>query len=195
MLRLIRQTISMFMPPPQWRWPVLMAVAVLGGLGVFVVYISNAVSYLSDDPKTCINCHIMTPQYVNWTHSSHARFATCNDCHVPQDNLLNHYFFKAKDGMRHSFMFTFRLEPQTIRIKEGGIEVVQQNCLRCHQNLLSETSLVHQDNKRLCWECHRELPHGRVNGLSATPMARVPLLPSVAPDWLKEFIDNDSVNK
>ena len=113
-------------PPPQWRVPVIVAVAVIIGLGFVILHISNASSYLSNDPRACINCHVMTAQYASWERSSHARVATCNDCHVPHDNPISTYAFKASDGMRHAFMFTFRLEPQVIRIKEAGINVVQE---------------------------------------------------------------------
>jgi cytochrome c nitrite reductase small subunit len=37
---------------------------------------------------------------------------------------------------------------------------------------------------RPCWECHREVPHGRVNSLSSVPYARVPMLESPVPEWL-----------
>lgn len=40
-------------------------------------------AYLSDDPKACVSCHIMRPQY----HGSHKAFAICNDCHLPHTNL------------------------------------------------------------------------------------------------------------
>ncbi|MNY80431.1 hypothetical protein D3C86_2214630 [compost metagenome] len=39
---------------------------------------------------------------------------------------------------------------------------------------------------KLCWDCHREVPHGRVNSLSAAPNARVPVPESPIPDWLKK---------
>ena len=41
----------------------------------------------------------MTPQYATWSHSTHREHAHCNDCHVPHNNILNKYYFKAKDGM------------------------------------------------------------------------------------------------
>src|SRR3970040_396575 len=97
-------------PPPKWRIPVIITLGVLIGIGLLILRISNAASYLSDNPNACINCHVMTPQFATWQRSSHARVATCNDCHVPQDNLIRTYAFKASDGLRHSFMFTFRLE-------------------------------------------------------------------------------------
>jgi cytochrome c nitrite reductase small subunit len=46
---------------------------------------------------------------------------------------------------------------------------------------------AHRTSRR-CWECHREVPHGRVNSLSSTPWARVPLPGSPVPAWIKNQI-------
>lgn len=183
---------------PKGRWRPIAATLyglIIGGV-IFIIYISNAASYLSDNPKTCVNCHVMSPQYATWFHSSHREIATCNDCHVPHNNVINKYFFKAKDGMRHATIFTLRIEPQVIKIHEAGQKVVQNNCLRCHSNLLEDSKLAIATQayhnyriKRPCWDCHRETPHGRVNSLSAVPFSRVPLLPSPVPNWLNEIIN------
>lgn len=185
-------------PPPRWVFPVIILMGIFFGLGGYTFYISRAPSYLSDQPETCVNCHIMTPQYATWFHSSHRERAHCNDCHVPHNNVANKYFFKAKDGLRHATIFTLRMEPQVIFIKDEGKEVVQQNCIRCHEELLTDHKLMakteeyaHHRNDRKCWECHRELPHGRVNSLSSVPDARVPLPQSPIPKWLI----NNSENK
>jgi len=170
-------------PPDKWKLPVLLISSVFIGLFIFSFYISNALSYLGDKPETCVNCHIMAPQYATWYHSSHRENAHCNDCHVPHDNFLNKYYFKAKDGLRHATIFTLRREPQVIFIKEAGREVVHKNCIRCHDGLLTLTdSRLLAYNRttyefrmgRLCWECHREAPHGRINSLSSVPYARIP---------------------
>ena len=185
--------IQKFLPPKAWRFPVLLLIGILIGLFCFLFYVSKAYSYLSDNPKTCVNCHIMAPQYATWSHSSHRQYTNCNECHVPHNNVFNKYFFKAKDGMRHASMFALRMEPQVIFIHEAGRDVVHQNCVRCHSKLLADPKLsasvrdLHaQRTVRVCWECHREVPHGRVNSLSSTPYARVPLPESPVPDWLKE---------
>jgi len=159
-----------------------------------IYYISNASSYLSDDPMVCINCHVMTPQYATWQHSSHARAVSCMDCHVPHDHFIHKYEFKMKDGLRHAAIFTLRQEPQVIRIKEEGAAVVQENCIRCHKAALEGVGLQHshyqqyeQGETRLCWFCHRDVPHGQVRSLSATPYVQQPDLPGTTPDWLKTF--------
>lgn len=183
--------LNKLLPPPSWRLAVIVAFGVIVGLAVYIVNISNAVSYLSDSPETCINCHVMVPQYATYQHSSHREHATCNDCHVPQDNVFRKYFFKAKDGLRHATMFTLRLEPQVIFIKEEGKKVVHENCVRCHSELLidskqnTQTAMaIHNKTDRECWECHREVPHGRVNSLSSTPFAKVPNSTPNTPSWL-----------
>lgn len=183
-----------FDPPAGWKLPVIIVLAVFTGLFLFVFYISNAPSYLSDKPETCVNCHIMAPQYATWNHSSHREHAHCNDCHVPHNNAVNKYYFKAKDGLRHATVFTLRNEPQVIFIKDEGMEVVQDNCVRCHENLITDSKLLrrtddydHYRTEKKCWECHREVPHGRVNSLSSTPNAKVPVPESAVPGWLKEL--------
>jgi len=196
----MKKLIQRIKPPGNWQLPVVVLMGIFAGLAVYIFIISNAASYLSDDPETCINCHVMNPQYASWQHSSHREVANCNDCHVPHNNVFNKYFFKAKDGMRHSTMFTLRMEPQVIQIKEAGRKVVHQNCIRCHGKLLEDPQLQATGNfdhylhrtERECWDCHRETPHGRVNSLSATPFARVPALGNPVPEWLQNILD---VNK
>ncbi|MBS4027408.1 MAG: cytochrome c nitrite reductase small subunit [Ignavibacteriales bacterium] len=184
-----------FFPPLEWRLPATLVFGTLLGIGFTVLRVSNATSYLSDDPKACVNCHVMSPQYATWQHGSHARVASCNDCHVPHDNVLKKYLFKAQDGLRHSFMFTFRLEPQVIHVKAAGIVAIQNNCQRCHQNLIHNISIKNVTgenykvgNGHLCWDCHRETPHGRVNSLASAPYARVPRLTSVIPEWMEKVL-------
>ncbi|WP_435139579.1 cytochrome c nitrite reductase small subunit [Formosa sp. A9] len=189
------------LPDKHSRWlPV--AIVILGsivGLGLFLAKESEVVSYMTDDPKACVNCHVMTSEYNSWMHSSHREVASCNGCHVPHDNIANTYFFKAKDGLYHASVFTMRNEPQVIFMKEASQEVVQQNCIRCHQQQITDTKLTswveaHQSNRtdRQCWDCHREVPHGSVHGLSSTKytIAPIPTDPEkdVIPEWLKEEI-------
>jgi len=183
-------------PPAGWLLLVNFILAILVGLFIYAFYVSNAVSYLSDAPETCINCHVMRSEYATWQHSSHREVAVCNDCHVPQDNIFSKYFFKAKDGLRHATIFTLRTEPQVIKMHEDGIRVVQANCQACHAAVNNEVGLaeyslqdVHCDEEKLCWSCHREVPHGRIRGLSTTPNALVPLPKSPIPNWLENLIE------
>ena len=186
--------IRRFVPPAEWQFPVVILLGTLVGLGCLVVYISNAASYLSDSPAACVNCHVMASEYATWERGSHGRVAVCNDCHVPHDNFLKKYAFKAKDGLRHATVFTLRMEPQVITLNTAAIAVVQENCVRCHVNLVENVTAsqvsggnAHSGGGQLCWACHRATPHGRVHSLASTPYARVPRFTPVVPDWMKRL--------
>lgn len=195
MVKAIARIIHFFLPPPEWRLAVALVLGVMSGVGIYIYYVSNAAAYLSNDPETCINCHVMIPQYSTWRKSSHVHVATCMDCHVPHDSFFRKYEFKMKDGMRHATVFTLHAEPQVIRIKEDGKKVVQENCIRCHSAMLEDVSIhdvTYEGWKRgegkLCWECHRDVPHGTVNSLSSAPYARSPKIKGETPQWLKELL-------
>ncbi|MEJ5287461.1 MAG: Cytochrome c nitrite reductase, small subunit NrfH [Candidatus Kapaibacterium sp.] len=166
------------------------------GLSLFGIYVSNVTSYLSDDPKACVNCHVMTPFFATWSHSSHRERATCNDCHVPHDNKIRSLWFKMNDGIRHSTIFTLGTYPQVIRIRKAGTNVVQENCVRCHSHQISALGFISENDKihsnissRLCWDCHREVPHGRISSQASTPYARVPVNKEIVPQWLKKQLN------
>lgn len=189
------QILKKLTPPDRWKLPVLLAGGVFTGLTIFSFQISNATSYLGDKPETCVNCHIMAPQYATWFHSSHREKTNCNECHVPHNNLFNKYLFKARDGLRHATIFTLRREPQVIFIKEAGKKVVHKNCIRCHKEVLTDSRLLSFNQntyefrmERDCLECHRETPHGRINSLASVPYARVPLPGPIAPEWLNRVM-------
>lgn len=190
--------------PPKgsvWRHRAGFLLAVAIGTMLFMARESEVVSYLSDDPQTCVNCHVMTPVYNSWMHSSHREWATCNDCHVPHNNVANKYYFKAKDGLYHAAIFTLRKEPDVITMREASQEVVQNNCLRCHVQQVTQTKYEgwldgHSNNRtdRQCWSCHREIPHGKVHGLSSIEYNIAPK-PTDAPEsrvpaWLEEALKN-----
>lgn len=186
-----KNILNLIIPPPNWRFSVIIVLGIFVGLTIHILNISNATSYLSDDPKTCVNCHVMYPEYATWEKGSHGRVTTCNDCHVPQDNIIRKYMFKASDGLRHASMFTFRMEPQVIRIKDAGREVVQENCIRCHSNYLHPVALrsigaksIYEDNEGVCWDCHRETPHGKVHSLSSAANIIKPEYKAVVSDWI-----------
>lgn len=182
--------------PKKWRIAFTVLFGVFCGLAAYTVYMSRAWSYLSDEPATCVNCHVMSSQYASWFHSSHRERAVCNDCHVPHTSTFDKYAFKAMDGLYHSYVFTMRDEPMSIRAKEASSGVIMDNCIRCHSSL--NTGLVNTgtvcfvDTKegegKACWDCHRDVAHGKMSHISSAPNALVPLPASPVPDWLKQRI-------
>ncbi len=162
----IREIIQTLFPTRTWKLAAIIAGGVLCGLGSYTLYASRAWTYLSDDPATCVNCHIMGPYYATWNHSSHSRNATCNDCHVPHENAVKKWFFKGMDGMRHASVFMMRGEPQVIQAIDESAEVIMNNCIRCHTQLNTEfvnTGRIDHEmamagEGKACWDCHREVP-------------------------------------
>ena len=111
---------------------------VIVGLGGLFMYLLRAHTYIADNPSACVNCHIMTPYYASWSHSSHGRDATCNDCHVPHSSLVAKYGFKAMDGMKHVAYFVTHSERQAIMAEDMSAQVIMNNCIRCHTQLNQE---------------------------------------------------------
>ena len=175
---------------------------VIVGLGVLFLYLLRMHTYIvGDDPAACVNCHIMSPYYATWSHSSHARDVTCNDCHVPNGNIVAHYGFKGLDGMKHVAYFVTRSEHQAIKAEDMSAEVIMDNCIRCHKQLNQEFvktgRIDYMKAKRgegkACWDCHRNVPHMGKNSLSSTPNAEYvePIPPSPVPGWLQRALGHD----
>ena len=161
------------------KYVAICSVAAAIGMFAYVVKASNMISYLSEDPKVCINCHTMNTQYATWQHSSHRERATCVECHLPKEPLTDKLFAKSRDGFNHSAAMTFRTyEQSNIRISENAKKRIQANCIRCHREIVSQitaNSKLYQSKEgsmqidRKCWSCHRNVPHGRTRSLTATP--------------------------
>lgn len=173
----------------RWQIAVYASVGVVIGTGLFVARIANAMSYLSDEPETCINCHVMTDAYASWQRGSHGRAAVCTDCHVPHQNMVAKYAFKAMDGMKHSTVFTLGTQPQVLELSERAKPVVQENCLSCHADQLMMVRLA-EVSERKCWDCHTGM-HGDVHSLSASPEVLRPPLPEAGMEWMKKELHDE----
>jgi cytochrome c nitrite reductase small subunit len=157
----------------------VLAFVVALGFFLYVLDISKATSYLAGKSENCINCHVMNTQYATWEHSSHSKVA-CVKCHLPWDGVQK-YVSEARDGIKHGWAFTFNTFDNAIRISDDAARRVQDNCIKCHASLTSVMVAQADANHnygdptvktgRRCWECHKEVPHGKVRGLSTTPNA------------------------
>jgi cytochrome c nitrite reductase small subunit len=190
-------------PPLEWRIPVIILLGAMAGLTMYGLIESKAISYLSDDPKACANCHVMTPQYTTWQNSSHREWASCNDCHIPQGNIIEKYVAKAQDGFFHSAIFMMRAEPEVIEMRAERDITVQNNCIRCHKDQITDAKMSSMSDDHIknattknCWECHREVPHGSVNSLSSVKYyGRIDKEhQETVPEWLEKYLNN-SENK
>ena len=147
---------------PLWVWLVLAGLfGGIVGLGGFTVNYAQGLSYLTDDPKACANCHIMREYYDGWNRGSHKHVAACNDCHAPHDNVVHKYAIKGINGFRHSYAFTTGNFPEPIRITELNRRVTRQACLHCHGDLTQAMSYAHTDDPADCLTCHRGVGHDK----------------------------------
>jgi cytochrome c nitrite reductase small subunit len=144
-------------------WPWLAApIGVALGLGLFTLGHAEGLAYLSDDPRACANCHIMSEQYDGWRKAPHRAVATCNDCHVPHD-FFGKYLSKALNGFHHSKAFTLQNFHEPIQITQRNADALQAGCLHCHGDFVHEITEARRtdagDEVR-CVHCHRNVGHG-----------------------------------
>lgn len=136
------------------------------GLGGFTFYYGEGLSYLSKDPKACVNCHIMQSQFDSWQKASHHTSATCVQCHLPHD-FVNKYIAKAVNGYNHSKAFTFQDFHEPIMITEENSVILQNNCIDCHKDITE--NLAHGGyngpDAVKCVKCHQTVGHGETMGL------------------------------
>lgn len=146
------------------RSTLFLAVCAGVGLGIagFTFHYAEGASYLSTDPRACVNCHIMDPQYDSWQKSSHHSVAACVDCHLPPSGLEK-WIAKASNGYHHSKAFTLQDFDEPIRIKANNAAILQSNCVRCHADLLHDQSVGQAAPD--CIHCHRRVGHGETLGL------------------------------
>ena len=157
-------------PPPPSPFALLTLLATVaglaGGIGLYTFRYAEGLSYLSTDPRACVNCHIMRAEYDAWQKSSHHHVAVCVDCHLPHD-FLPKYLAKAENGFRHSKEFTAQTFAEPILVQPAGLRILQANCVRCHE------ALVHGLNPSdpqgpggvECLHCHSMVGHGERAGL------------------------------
>jgi cytochrome c nitrite reductase small subunit len=146
---------------------------ILLGLGAFTFRYAEGFSYLSTDPKACVNCHIMQPQFDSWQKSSHHAAATCAGCHLPHSGLAK-WIAKADNGYRHSKAFTFQDFHEPIMITESNSRILQANCLACHDDLVHDmvTGSTSDPGATRCVHCHRSVGHGETAGLGGPDRGR-----------------------
>ena len=149
------------------RWLVLAAAGgVLVGVSGFTFVYAEGGSYLSNDPRACVNCHIMRSQFDAWQGASHRAAATCADCHLPHE-FPQKYVMKALNGFNHSKAFTLQNFPEPIRITPRNAYYLQENCVRCHgslaHDLVAEGTSGGQEIE--CAHCHSAVGHGEPVGL------------------------------
>lgn len=128
------------------------------GLVAYTFIYAKGYSYLSNDPSSCTNCHVMNTYYDGWEKSSHRSAANCNDCHTPH-GMVAKYLTKASNGFFHSFAFTTGAFPDSIRARQRSHAVVEQSCRTCHANLAQHIDTAAGNDGMSCVRCHANVGH------------------------------------
>ncbi len=139
-----------------------LALGAAAGVGGYTFLYAKGISYLTNDPAACANCHIMREHYDGWLKSSHRAVATCNDCHTPA-GLLPKCATKASNGFWHSVAFTTGRFPEPLRAKPRNREIAERSCLKCHGDVVEAIGGVHAEEApgRSCVRCHDSVGHMR----------------------------------
>ncbi|MCK3655024.1 hypothetical protein A4G19_04375 [Pasteurellaceae bacterium Macca] len=135
-------------------------IGVFIGISAYTAYYSEAISYLSNDPKACKNCHAMQQHYDAWIKGPHSHVAVCNDCHMPHDSVLNKVIAKMDNGFWHTLKFTLGNYPQNIQIREVNHNITKKACLNCHGELTDMIHIPYQKDETIdCTRCHASVGH------------------------------------
>ena len=64
------------------------------------------------------SCHVMEPQYEAWSHAGAHRRIKCVDCHLPNDNVVQHLTWKGIDGLKDFMAFHMGRVSDNMQISE-----------------------------------------------------------------------------
>ena len=82
--------------------------------------------------------------------------------------LIPKYAIKAYSGYRHVSAFMLGNIPDAIRARQYSKDIIQENCLRCHETTASGMIENSMELDRYCYDCHRSVAHGE-RGISLLP--------------------------
>lgn len=130
-------------------------------IGVFVGIVllagTEGAIKATDTPEFCASCHVYEHVITNFESSNHASLK-CNDCHAPTDSKIAKYMFKSVNAVTHGYKTTIGASniPTIIEASEKSKEIIEKNCISCHEPGLENISHGAKDT---CIGCHRQVPH------------------------------------
>jgi len=133
----------------------LFAVAGVLFLLAFVMWGPPDMMNKTSGPEYCNSCHVMNEQYEAWFMTGLHRNIKCIDCHLPHSSGVRYFVWKGLDGMKDLVMFHSGVYSEKIGISGHGKKIVMENCLRCHEGMVSVMNTEDRD----CWSCHRRVNH------------------------------------
>lgn len=145
------------------KWGLRLLIVMGAALMLFFVFAAAlqvpAVGKTIGSAKTCSTCHVMNYEAQTLQRSAHRDLA-CLDCHSPH-GFLEKPVEEIKSASRHLYIFMTGSTPDVITPQHSSREIVQGNCAGCHAATVGKTHAADKDLGRFCFDCHRDVPHGR----------------------------------
>jgi cytochrome c nitrite reductase small subunit len=135
-----------------------LGVGVAAGIGGYTFIYARGMSYMTNDPTACANCHVMQDHLDAWRKSSHHTVATCNDCHTPH-NFVGKWMTKGLNGYHHSLAFTTGNFHEPIQVTARNRAVTEGACRACHQDVVHGIDTGFGGETVSCIRCHAGVGH------------------------------------
>jgi cytochrome c nitrite reductase small subunit len=130
-------------------------IVILLVVGAVAVAATPKIVAVTASPQFCNMCHVMNEQYETWFMTGVHRTIKCVDCHLPNDQIINHFIWKGIDGTKDLIFFHTGLFEEPIEISNRNKKFIKANCIRCHDGVVS---MIETDGQE-CWSCHRRINH------------------------------------
>jgi cytochrome c nitrite reductase small subunit len=134
--------------------------AILAAAGLAMMLMVKIPAFGLAEAQFCGRCHVMEEQVSTYLHSPHANAANCGDCHDPH-GLVTGSAFAAYTGTRDVYRVVTNTIPPEIRTTNLSKIVIQNNCLRCHGDIMSDIGNTSHNGGSYCFHCHHEIVHER----------------------------------
>ncbi|NLB87748.1 MAG: cytochrome C nitrite reductase [Syntrophomonadaceae bacterium] len=138
------------------KWPAIIAGLVALSFGMMLLIKSPALGL--SEASFCGQCHAMDEQVNTYLHSSHANVTNCGDCHSP-DNLVIGSIHSAYTGARDVYRVVTNTTPPVITATDLTRDILQDNCIRCHGEIIGNIGDTSQNGGTNCFECHQSIVH------------------------------------
>ena len=133
----------------------VIGVFAVAALSLFILWGPPDLLKKTSEPDYCNSCHVMNDRFESWFMTGLHRNIKCVDCHLPNSGYFRHIVWKGIDGMKDLIYFHSGIYSSQIGISDHGRRFVKENCLRCHEGMVS----VMDSDDRDCWSCHRSVAH------------------------------------
>jgi hypothetical protein len=115
----MKDLLHKIMPPGQWRLPVIILLEFSQVWAYMFLLSPMRLLTCRTNRKTCINCHVMNPQYASWNTVPTGKLPIATIVTFRITTLLT-IFLQSKGWYAACHHVHLRMEPQVIRIKDAG---------------------------------------------------------------------------